>query len=279
MASPPAGKRGLRRPIELGPADGAPVLLLHGLTGSPWDLEPLAVALAAEGRRVSVPRLMGHASLEELDGVHWWGWYRSAEQALWRLFDGPARADSGTDSGTGTRASVLGFSMGSLLALRLAAHYPRSLASLITLGVPFELPRWKVAAARALANLRRQHPELARLIGHHRKGRIDARSQAVAEGGPSMPAIPYSSVVELAALQAEVRAILDRVRAPLLLLHGRYDHAAPAWGSVRVSQRVSSAYVQRVEFPNSCHNLARDLDRDGVREHVLTFIRHHHRVD
>jgi carboxylesterase len=249
----------------LGPADGPPALLLHGLGGSPWDLRPLGDALAEHGYRASAPCLSGHTDVEALAASSWMDWYRSAESAL-----------LGTDSGTNARASLLiGFSMGSLLAARLAALHPELLSGLVMIGVPVEQPRWQVLGASLVVALQRRSPSLARRIGHHRKRPSDVRRKAVADQRAGFPTLPYATILELARLQAEVVPLLPRVRVPTLLLHGAYDHVAPVEGSMRVSQTLGASFVQRVVLPNSFHHVARDLDHEQLCAEVLAFGRAH----
>lgn len=51
---------------EWGPADGAPVLCVHGLTRNGRDFDVLAAALAAHGRRVFCPDLPGRGDSDRL---------------------------------------------------------------------------------------------------------------------------------------------------------------------------------------------------------------------
>ena len=255
-----------RSAYELGPRAGPPAVLLHGLTGSPWDLRPLADGLAEQGRRVVAPLLPGHTDLDALAATTWRDWYAGAEDCLARA-SSPSRA-----GGEGPRpALLLGFSMGSLLALRLAALRPELVSALVVLAVPIQQPAWQVAGARALTRLRARSDWLAARIGHYPKARSDVRSETVAARRAALPATPYASIVAISELQAEVQGLLGRVRAPTLLLHGAYDHVAPVEGSARVSQALGSSQLRRVIVPRSCHHLARDLDRDRVRAEVLAF--------
>jgi carboxylesterase len=57
------------------------VLVLHGFTGNPVSMRPLAEACAKEGFTVELPRLPGHGtSVEDLMTTGWADW------------SGPARA-------------------------------------------------------------------------------------------------------------------------------------------------------------------------------------------
>jgi carboxylesterase len=249
--------------FELGIGGEPRALLLHGLTGSPWDLRAIGESLASAGVYNRAPRLPGHRSVDRLAEVTWRDWTRASEQAFDRIC---RESDRG-------RGVVVGFSMGSLLALRLAALDPR-VSAVAVLAVPLQLPAWQIRGAAALGWLHRRG--LGRLLGHYEKRRgVDVRSRAEKRRNPGLAAFPYSSIAELGALQAEVRAVLPRVRAPILILHGRHDHAAPARHAKRVSQRVSSTIVRRITLPGSYHLLGRDVDRARVCEEITQFMIKH----
>ena len=238
------------------------VVLLHGLTGTPFDVAPFAHALVSAGYSVTAPRLPGHHDLQALETSTREQWYEAAASEIHRA----ARA-----SATG-RTLVLGFSMGSLLAFRFAAQHPDKVAGLIAISVPLELPLWKRPTIRALARLRRL-PLTRAMVGIFPKVAPDVRILREARQSPSLRGFPYPTLVEFVNLQAEAEAILPQVRAPLLLIHGRFDHTAPVHLSQRVAQRVSSAHVERVVLPRSFHIVGRDLDRDMACEAIVHFAR------
>lgn len=55
--------------FEAGPADGPPVMLLHGFPYSVGSFVEVAPTLAARGARVIVPYLRGHGTTRFLDSV------------------------------------------------------------------------------------------------------------------------------------------------------------------------------------------------------------------
>jgi len=255
------------RPFVLGPDDGPPVLLLHGLTGTPWEVRPLGEALAAEGYLARAPLLAGHASLAELEASTWRDWFATAEQAFVELSRGPQ----------GPRpVTVVGFSMGALLALRLAALRRDRMASLVVMGVPLTLERWQRAAIDALARLRGTRL-LHRVVGHLPKPwGVDISLEQAREHHPALPAFPYASLVEFDALQADVRRRLPDVRAPLLIVHGAHDHTAPVANSERLARQVGAAQLRRVVLPRSFHHVALDCEAARTREEVVSHVRAHH---
>src|SRR5258707_955049 len=109
----------------------AGVLLVHGITGAPTEMKPLARRLAGSGFTVSCPQLAGHCStLKELKQTRWQDWYASLEEALQRL-----REQCST-------VFVAGLSMGALLALELAANHPEHVSGVATLPATFFYDGW-----------------------------------------------------------------------------------------------------------------------------------------
>jgi len=235
------------------------VLLIHGLTGTPAEVRPIADALHEAGFAVRAPLLAGHEGPEQLAERGWRDWYGSVEAVL---LDLAARGP----------IAVVGFSMGALLALRLAAIHRRHVAGVASISVFLELPAWQARLARTLAALHRD-PLYRRFVGHFPKRAVDVRIFARSQSSPSLRVFPYAAIAGLADLQTDVRARLAHITAPLLLLHGRYDHTAPPADSERVAQAVSSASVRRVVLPRSFHIVGNDLDRDEVCREVVGFAR------
>ena len=65
-----------------------PVLLFHGLTGAPAELQAVSRALRRAGYEVETPMLPGHGADEKaLLKTGWKDWLGSAEEELIRLSD------------------------------------------------------------------------------------------------------------------------------------------------------------------------------------------------
>src|SRR4051812_23731529 len=117
------------------------VLCLHGFTGTPFEVRPLAESLAGRGFTVAVPALAGHCgTMAELSRTRWPDWLASAERGLDELLQEVG----------GGKVAVAGFSLGGLLALRLARLRPESVAALAVMAAPLRLRPYQVTAVRAL---------------------------------------------------------------------------------------------------------------------------------
>lgn len=247
------------RPITLGQAENA-VLLLHGLTGTPYEVKSMALALHERGFAVRAPLLAGHTDLRALEQTTWRDWYASAEEAFDALHEGGRR-----------RVMVLGFSMGSLLALRLAALRPADVQGVVAISVPLALAEWKRRAIATLARLRTNRI-MGALVGMMSKEGPDVRIQREFRNSPSLRGLPYPTLAELVALQDEVAELLPHVRAPVLIMHGRLDHTTPPEQSARVAQRVGSSRVELQILPRSFHIVGLDLDRDDACAKITRFV-------
>ncbi|HWG83826.1 MAG TPA: alpha/beta hydrolase [Gaiellales bacterium] len=112
---------------------GPPVVLLHGLLGSPAYLAALGRSLAASGRRVLIPALPGHAGSPPLEPF-------TFERAADHL--AAAMSAAGAE-----RPALMGHSLGATLAVHWAARHPlRGLVAASPVGM-LELD---VAVAKAL---------------------------------------------------------------------------------------------------------------------------------
>ncbi|WP_429884347.1 alpha/beta hydrolase [Geoalkalibacter halelectricus] len=123
------------------------VLLVHGFSGSPWEMRPLGTYLAGRGFLVYGLRLPGHGtSPEDLAG-------RTMEEWLEVVRDGLARLRA-----TGYRVAGVGQSTGALLLLMAALE--TTPAALVLLS-PFLQVRHRLAPAAGLLRYVRSYQHTA----------------------------------------------------------------------------------------------------------------------
>src|SRR6476620_5627304 len=88
-------------------------LCIHGFTGNPTSMRPVAKAFAAASFAVELPRLPGHGTtIEDMITTGWTEWTAAAEDAYQRL---AARCE---------QVVVAGLSMGGSLTIWLATRHP-----------------------------------------------------------------------------------------------------------------------------------------------------------
>jgi len=245
--------------------DSRGVLCLHGITGTPFEIRPLAEALGRRGCTVSAPTLAGHGgTLRDLAASGWQDWLRSAEAALADL---QARVGGGP-------VAICGFSMGGLLALRLARLYPERITAMAVMSTPLRLRRFQVMGIRALARLPidyRNHPGacIPKLAGS------DISDDDLRYENPGLRAFPIAALEALLDLMDTVRADLPAIRTPVLVVHGRQDHTVPMEDSLELTGCLGSEVIERLWLDKSFHIVTLDVERDTVIDGVTRFLSQH----
>jgi carboxylesterase len=218
----------------------------------------LGERLHAAGHTVSAVRLAGHATqVEELESCSWQDWYRSAEEGLVAV----ARRCSSV--------LVIGSSLGSLLALRLAHAHHGTVAALSLLGPPLVLRRpWPATAVSWSGPLLSWLPTRLRFVAKTGSDIADPQARRVHPGYRSMP---LRSVAEFVALQGEVRTLLAAIKQPTLAIQARQDHTVDLQ-SLAVLQSEMPNLWGTVILPNSFHVVAVDLERERVAQEIIRFV-------
>jgi carboxylesterase len=234
-------------PFELGHGDDA-CLLLHGFTGSPWDMRPLGEALAARGLHVKATLLPGHGSTPEAmlkaDHRHW---EEAAREALHSL--------------RGFRhVFVAGLSMGSLLGLRLAARFPERVRGLVLLAPAARFKGPKMALLKRL-----RHTKLLEWVKPWvRKTATDLSDPVALAEAPILPAFPSIRLNDLWSLQEAALRDAARVRCPAMVVVAEQDHVVdPEGGRWLAAQLTSSPVVRLLSLQEGYHIIPRD--RGGPR--------------
>jgi carboxylesterase len=229
-------------------------LLLHGLTGSTFELFPIAERLRARGVRVLAPLLAGHGgAAQDLAGVPWTEWLAKAGRDLGRL-EGARRT------------LVVGCSTGALLGCALAAELPSRVQGLVLLAPALEL-----ALAGRLAALLGRLPFLRERIVSKGSG-SDVSDPEMRRRNRGLDGVPLSSVSELASLAAHVERLLPVVEAPALVIHGGHDHTVTAAGARRLAQGLGSGPAEVVVLPRSFHLVGIDVERERCAELAAGFL-------
>jgi carboxylesterase len=236
---------------------GLSALLVHGLTGTPYEMRYLGEKMAAAGIRVSGVRLAGHASApEDLGRATQENWYESVVQRFEQL------------RGYGDPNIVVGLSAGAVLATRLAADQPEAVAGLVALAPAFFLPRGITFALKVIGLL---GPLTRRLYLHNDEG-SDIHDQSARLIHPTCKLMPLSAPLELLRLSALVRPRLERVHQPALLMHSRRDHTCPCDKNVEfVMEHLGSPQKRAVILDESFHVITVDSDKDRVAAEVIDF--------
>jgi len=241
-------------PFELVGDDDVGVVLVHGFTGTPYEIRYLGERLADAGFTVSAPRLPGHGTtVADLDATRWEDWAEAVERAVDRL---GARC---------RRVAVVGQSLGGLLALHLASQR-RDIACVASLAAPL----WLDGLGAKVARWTRPGRWLERLRTVPKLGGSDIRDPRAKAGNPCYDAIPMRALGELVEFMKITDDALPSITQPVLVLHATQDHTAPVACAQRIAERTGA--VRTRILPRSYHLIAVDVERDIVAAEVRQFL-------
>ena len=238
---------------------GVSALLIHGLTGTPYEMRYLGERLAARGVRVRGVKLAGHADLpEELGAVGYDNWYESVVNGLEDL-----RQHS-------EPIVVVGLSMGAVLSARLAADQGESVAGLAMLAPAFFLPTSTSIALRSLRGILGSITERIYLFN---PGASDIHDAAARSIHPNCRLMPLTAPMKLLDLSAIVKPMLPRITQPALVMHARRDHTCPIRKNVDyVMKHLGSAEKRAVELDESYHVITVDSEKERLVDEVGEFV-------
>ena len=231
-------------------SEGGPVgtLVLHGFTGTPQSMRPLAEAFAAAGHAVDMPLLPGHGTtVDDMLTTGWDDWSAAAEAAL---VDLQARTD---------KVVVAGLSMGGSLTCWLATRHPE-LAGIICVNPAVQADPGMV--------------ELVAGMVETGMDRMDAIGNDVAD--PEVVELAYDQtplppLLTMFAAATAVGAELHKITSPLLLMTSPQDHVVPPADSDVLAAAVTGP-VERISLDRSYHVATIDYDRDLICRSSLDFV-------
>jgi carboxylesterase len=229
------------------------VLLVHGFTGSPVSLRPLAELLSRRGFAVEMPRLPGHGTQpRDLLPYRYSDWRAEALAGLVRL---RARTQ---------HVVAVGLSMGGALVLDLAST--EKLHGAVTINAQI-LDRGGVVVKLGplIEKLLPLAPASAAGLTKNdikKGGDEDAYDWVAAAAGNSL-------VREL----PKLRSRLGEVRCPLLVVYSRDDHSVPPDNSKTIPSLVGTPaeQVSVLELLDSYHVATLDNDLPLIAERIAGF--------
>lgn len=212
-------------------------LMLHGFTGGPYEVEPLGDHLRERGWVCSIPRLPGHDEhLLELRDVSWNDWIGFAEAQARHLADKHGSFD------------LVGFSMGGMLAVHLAARFP--IRRLVLLN-----------AAAIYISPRRLAIELARRF----------KENAWDENDLKLRQTPLRATIQFMQLVKHAKPSLASVAAPTLIAQGLMDPIVHPSSAQYLAGRIGLSAEVRY-LPNSRHMICLDTEAEELFQTVERFL-------
>ncbi len=228
------------------------ILMIHGFTGSPAELRPVAEEFHAQGWTVYAPLLPGHGTTPaEMNTMRYTDWQQAVNEALDRLKQ------------QCTTVVVAGQSMGGVLALDLAERRGAELSGVI-------------AYAPALISLDRLAflvPVARYFLKFSPKGPHDFVDTSALDRLWDYDVNPVLAAHELFTLTRQVRRKLQRITSPILVMHSQKDKIIDPRSSQIVYDQVASAQKE-LAFVDQCgHVLTLDVQWREVAQRSVEFVR------
>lgn len=227
-------------------------LLLHGFTGTPQNVRPLADHLQRRGFTVSVPRIAGHGtSVEDLDATGPDDWLGTAEAALTDLRE------------KCSEVLVAGISLGGTYTLELARRH-RDLLGVVVMAAPIlDIP----ALADVVADPNRPKAITAPWAS------VGALTNDIASGGITYLEMPLGALERGLGLVRRVREGLAEVTCPVLLIYGDDDAIVDKANGPYTLEHLGSSDKRLLALDDSAHEVTLDYGKERIMVEVYDFVR------
>jgi carboxylesterase len=224
------------------------VLLTHGFTATTAEVRLLAKYLHERGYTVAGPLLPGHGTTpEEMNHCKWEDWTRAVEDAYKQL---AARCE---------RVFIGGESMGALLTLYLGSEHPQAIG-ILAYAPALLVPQQSMLLARLLALFK---PYVVKPV----------RAPSAADPHwKGYTVNPLRAVVQLNALQREVRRRLPRIHQPILVTQGRLDQTIDPRSGEIILREVGSTVKEMHWLERSTHCVILDQEWEQVAKVTVRFM-------
>ena len=236
-------------PVSFAPDSGqhsVGILLVHGFTGSPHSMRPVAQRFMELGYAVEMPVLTGHATRwQDLRDSTYQQWLDSAERGYRRLAD------------QGLQVVVIGLSMGGTVATHLSARLPVAGTVLIN---PYMVD---------VNPMMRHAGKVSKVLPVLKAIGSDIAVPGVSEGAYSI--VPTAAVHQLHLLGAETRALIPQLKLPVLYLRSLGDHTVLD-SSHKYFLEHCSAPVEFRWLTRSYHVATLDYDAEYLLSTVQAFV-------
>ena len=250
------------------------VLLIHGLSGNPVEMQYLAKRLRKEGFATYAPHFEGYGFGERSVAFATGSWLEWRAQVL-AHFDELARNHRSV--------CVSGLCLGAVLALDLAAERPGQVAALSLLATTLAYDGWSLPWYQFLAPLayytplrhcysyRERHPYGVKNESLRKWIAREMSEKTTSIAGAS--SLPMTAVYQAKKLIRHVRRTIPAVRSPALVIHAKEDDVASVKSAEFVLENIGSDDTDFVLLHDSYHMVTLDNEKDLVASETIRFFR------
>ena len=232
-------------------------ILIHGFTGTPYDLWVLADFLAGHNIDIAVPLLSGHGgSMETLARSNEEDWYNSVLRSVKENLD------------KYEKIFLVGYSFGANLALQVSLACPQ-ITAIISLGIPIMM--------RDERRIRLFLPIVKIFKKPYKKTWLSEEEQNNWQEFGKQEYISISNLVSFYHFIDEyTKKNLAEIKHPVLVIHSRDDVISSPLSSEYLFKNLTGTYDKHLFILNrNDHNPVDTTRRDFIFTKTLQFIKRH----
>lgn len=223
------------------------ILTIHGFTGSPQSMRPIAQAMVERGYTVELPLLPGHGtSVEDMIPTTWADWTSAVDEAYREL---ARRTDA---------VVVTGLSMGGALTLWLATQHP-DIAGIVPINAAAVADPELMAGLQAFVD---SGADAIDAIGG------DIKAEGVIEVGYDQT--PLRPLLSLQQALLDMAPTLGSITQPTLIITSREDHVVDPASSDFIAEHVGVT-AERLWLDESYHVATLDNDQQRIIDAIAEF--------
>lgn len=222
-------------------------LIIHGYTGGPYEVEPLASYLEKETAwDIFVPTLPGHGKNLMLKNISHTKWIDAVEDTMRDLKN---KYDT---------IYLIGFSMGGMLAAYLAGKY--HVDKLVLLST-----------AGKYLSFRQITLDIGTVIADGFKGKLKENT-LYKHYKSKLGKVPLKANIEFLKLVRLTRSSLKDIKSPVFIAQGQQDSMVPPRTINYLDKEIRSAHKEIVLFEKSKHLICLGNDKDTLNTMISDFL-------
>ncbi|MBI4982838.1 MAG: alpha/beta fold hydrolase [Candidatus Omnitrophica bacterium] len=256
------------------------VLLIHGITGTPNEMNHLGKAMHKAGFTVMCNALPRHCgSQDDLKKVTW----QEIESACVRDFQELSKEH--------TQVFVAGLSMGAMMAVHLAHKFPEKVSGIVALAPTLFYDGWGLSKGKILLEFGWSIPFIRNRLGIREGWPYGLKDKYLRETihrfykyarakNPDYkdltlfgsPYFPLACLYQHHQFVKLVKKEIPLVKTPILLIHAREDDMVSLKNSQYVYGHIGSSDKSLVILEDSYHMITIDQEKEKVIQESINFL-------